>query len=146
MFKTGPEKKEFRNVFSAIKYRAENGFRGPIVDSETGEIIIDTQGCWKKDYDPAVHLTTKECAYLLGISSTRMYQFCRKGRIKAVKFGKAWSIALADLEEFASIERKSGRAGWNEESESNFKAAKIKAAKTKIIADDTRGSITRAKS
>ena len=56
---------------------------------------------------PTKYLTTREAAKLLGISQSRVVQFCREDRLGR-KIGRNWAITRAQLERFRGIERKPG--------------------------------------
>jgi excisionase family DNA binding protein len=53
--------------------------------------------------------TTRQAAARLGITPSRVRQFCREGRLKAVKFGRDWEISSASLNEFVKVQRRAGR-------------------------------------
>lgn len=53
-------------------------------------------------------ITAQQAAAMLGIDETLVRRYCRVGRIKADKFGRAWMIAREDVEEFAQVPRKVG--------------------------------------
>src|SRR5436305_7605628 len=45
-------------------------------------------------------LTADEVARELGLQSTTIYQWCREGRLPAIKLGKEWRIRRAALDAF----------------------------------------------
>jgi len=53
-------------------------------------------------------LTIAEVAEALGVSSERVGQFCREGRL-GQKVGGQWVIPKDELEQFRTIPRKRGR-------------------------------------
>ncbi len=57
-----------------------------------------------------VYLTSVEAATRLGVSPTRIRQFCQAGRL-GQRIGRNWAITEAQCDKFAKIERLSGGAG-----------------------------------
>lgn len=57
---------------------------------------------------PSDELTTREAADILKINRELVTHYCQSGRLKARKFGWAYLIRRADLEEFAQQERSVG--------------------------------------
>lgn len=53
--------------------------------------------------------TVAEAAGLLNVTERRVRQFIEEGQLPARKFGRDWMIEDADLETFASKERRTGR-------------------------------------
>jgi excisionase family DNA binding protein len=54
--------------------------------------------------------TTKEAAESLGISSSRVRQLIRSGRIKATKLQAGlWLIEAEEIKNFSSLSRRAGR-------------------------------------
>ena len=58
---------------------------------------------------PMNHLTTAECANLLGISRPRVRQLILNNQLPAIKLGRDWIIKEQDLEIFKAVPRKVGR-------------------------------------
>lgn len=54
-------------------------------------------------------LTVSEVAKRLRLSTMRVQQFIRTGRLAATKFGHVWAIDKKTVEQFASLPRKPGR-------------------------------------
>ncbi len=111
--------KEFTNVFTALDHLRQSGFSGVVINENNHDIVswLKNSDCeyetnWYENYNSTSHLTIKEAAYLLGVSAVRVTQFCQQKRIKARRFGKAWSITLDELEKFSKIPRISGPEGW----------------------------------
>ncbi len=52
--------------------------------------------------------TPEEAGRIIGVSSVRIRQFCRQGRI-GQKVGERWVISLAELQKFDRIPRTLGR-------------------------------------
>lgn len=46
------------------------------------------------------YVTTKEAVKILGVSSHRIYQYIKAGRLKAVQVGKAFMMRVEDVEQF----------------------------------------------
>lgn len=53
----------------------------------------------------ASYMSVEEAASLLHVSTSRVRQFCRAGRIKANKVGRDWVIDQADARRFAATPR-----------------------------------------
>jgi hypothetical protein len=96
---------EFRNIFSALNCAKDKGFECQI-GTDQKDIASWSPITGTKWYVDKL-LTTKEAAFLLGLSSVRVNQFCQEGRM-GKKFGKAWMIEISELEKFAQIERSTG--------------------------------------
>lgn len=46
-----------------------------------------------------------EVACMLGIKVDTLYRYARKGKLRALKIGKLWRFAMADIEEFTQSQR-----------------------------------------
>lgn len=53
--------------------------------------------------------TVAEAANVLNVTERRVRQFIEESQLPARKFGRDWMIEDADLETFASRERRTGR-------------------------------------
>ena len=54
-------------------------------------------------------ITAAQAAEILGLSTERVSQLCKQGRIQAVKPGRDWVMARQTVEQFAKIDRPEGR-------------------------------------
>lgn len=59
--------------------------------------------------EPLMLLTTSQAARALGVSTIRVRQFIRTGRLPAVKAGRDWLIDTDALDTFAHTTRPTGR-------------------------------------
>ncbi len=46
-----------------------------------------------------------EVASMLGVKVDTLYRYARKGKLRALKIGKLWRFAMADIEEFTETQR-----------------------------------------
>ena len=55
------------------------------------------------------YLTTKQCAELLGMSTSWVRYLIIRGKLPAEKMGRDWIVKKEDLDKFKTIPRKVGR-------------------------------------
>lgn len=62
------------------------------------------------DYEAqlALSCSAEQAAELLGLHAERVKQFCRQGRLAAVKRGREWTIATQAVKRFAALYRPTG--------------------------------------
>jgi len=53
--------------------------------------------------------TVNQASEILSVNKSRILQFIYSKRLRAEKIGRDWLIKNSDLENFAKIERKTGR-------------------------------------
>ena len=64
------------------------------------------------------HLTVSQAAERLGVTSERVRQFIRAGRLRSTRFGDWIAIEVSDLERFAARPRKVGNPAWKKKHKS----------------------------